>query len=462
MKRRKFLIGTGGTAIGGSALLGSGAFSQIESQRRVKVQVAKDPDAYLGLDGCPDSPNSSYTEIDDNGHLAIEMSPDNPTEGGGEGVNSDSQTRFHRVFEICNQGKQEVCVWIHDKDDWPRVPENYKAAGDRRVDFYLENDPQQSIIGRDNSVILDVGECLCIGIEVNTKGLSEGDQLLDEFDNIIKIIADEECPEAVLGEIRGKKRLTEDLKEALDEENPKEGWIIELYQNGLLIDATETDAGGHYSFEGLAPGDYTVCEVPRPGTVQVKPEDGECYEVTVEGQEIVDGLDFKNDIAPDPEDPPEVPRTIGFWRNWSGDCSVGTQPNILGDTLEEADGITLGDLQVTREDHATAPNCGAVLLLSKRDLDGNNRANDGAYALASQLLAAKLNRAAGADTNEDEDDGTCEDVEGQIEAGQALLDDIDFDGTGSYLPPGANRRQEALDIADCLDQFNNGELDFQQ
>ena len=363
MKRRTFLIGSGGTALGGSALLGSGAFSQIESQRRVKIEVSKDPDAYLGLDGCPDSPNSSYTEIDKSGHLAIEMSPDNPTEGGGEGVNSDSQTRFHNVFEICNNGKQEVCVWIHDKDDWPVVPDEYKAAGDRRVDFYLENDPGQSIIGEDNSLILDVGDCLCIGIEVNTKGLKEGDQLLDEFDNIIKIIADEECPSSV--------------------------------------------------------------------------------DPPVEGE----------------------PRTIGFWRNWSGDCTPGGQEDILGQTLEDASGINLGDLLITRDGEGDPPvtdTCGATEILGKRDLDGTVRANDGAYALAAQLLAAKLNRERDVPTNPGGDPDTCENVEEQIDLGQALLDDINFDGTGSYLPPGTDRRGEALDIADCLDQFNNGELDFQQ
>ncbi|MCW8172349.1 hypothetical protein D8S78_06655 [Natrialba swarupiae] len=90
MDRRKFLYGIGGSAIGGSALIGSGAFSRIESQRRVKIEVAGDPDAYLGLDRCPTSPNNSYVDFDDSGHLAVEMSEDNPTEEGGQGL-----TRTH-------------------------------------------------------------------------------------------------------------------------------------------------------------------------------------------------------------------------------------------------------------------------------------------------------------------------------------------------------------------------------
>ena len=193
MKRRNFLMGVGGTAIGGSALLGTGAFSRVESQRRAKIQVAKDTDAYLGLDGCADSPNRSYTNIDSNGHLEIDMSPDNPTDAGGQGVNSDSRTWFHDVYQICNNGKQEVCIWIADDDNWPRVPENYDDAGDRRVGFYLGDDPGQSLVGKDNQILLDVGECVCVGLRTNTKGLGKGDQLLEDLGDEIVIVADEDC-----------------------------------------------------------------------------------------------------------------------------------------------------------------------------------------------------------------------------------------------------------------------------
>jgi hypothetical protein len=83
MKRRNFLVGAGAAAIGGSALLGSGAFSEVNAQRQVTVQVAEDPNAYLGMDDCQDSngnttPNSSFASIDDDGHLQVDMTPSNP------------------------------------------------------------------------------------------------------------------------------------------------------------------------------------------------------------------------------------------------------------------------------------------------------------------------------------------------------------------------------------------------
>jgi len=202
MERRKFLLGVGGSAIGGGALLGSGAFSRIESQRRVKIQVAKDPDAYLGLDECPGSANSSYTGLDDSGHLEIDMSPDNPNIGeagaddaAGLGVNSDSFTYFDNLFQICNQGKEAAGIWIdatardpasdlEDDDDY----DDY--ADEDRVIFYNTDDPEDRIDSQDNAYVLDVGECKCIGMRVMTKGLDSGDQLLEDDEIVINADTD--------------------------------------------------------------------------------------------------------------------------------------------------------------------------------------------------------------------------------------------------------------------------------
>ena len=161
------------------------------------VQVAKDPDAYLGMDKChidgSETPNSSYAHLDGHGHLEILMNPENPTIGEsalGEGINSDSRMWVDNVFQICNQGKEAVCVYIEDHENWPEAPEEYD---ERRVDFYLGGNQDGTIVGEENEFLLELGDCVCIGLKTNSKGLSEGDELLEELDNEIRIIADVEC-----------------------------------------------------------------------------------------------------------------------------------------------------------------------------------------------------------------------------------------------------------------------------
>jgi hypothetical protein len=220
MKRRQFLIGAGSAAIGGSALLGSGAFTRVESQRSVTVQVAEDPNAYLGMDKCPESPNASYAWLDDNGHLELLMNPDNPTVGEsplGEGINSDSTTWFDSVFQLCNQGKDDVCVYIEDSEDWPTVGDAADGVDgvepdDRRVDFYVEGNENESIVGQDNAISLPLGECFCVGLLTRSYGLSDGDELLSVLDNEITIVADVDLacdgPEAVCPLLSGEYQCT--------------------------------------------------------------------------------------------------------------------------------------------------------------------------------------------------------------------------------------------------------------
>lgn len=183
MERRRFLVGMGSAAVGGSALVGSGAFTRVESQRRVNIEIAEDPDAYLGLDKCPQTsdtykPNSSFVEFED-GHLVVNMSEDNPTEDGGKGVNSDSRTWFDDVFQICNQGKQQVYYWIEAE---PAL-ETDDGYGDA-VQFYFNASPDTRVDIEEESKSLPIGHCHCIGIKTVTKGLSKGDSLV-EGDEII-------------------------------------------------------------------------------------------------------------------------------------------------------------------------------------------------------------------------------------------------------------------------------------
>ncbi|MDH4139116.1 MAG: hypothetical protein OEV43_00925 [Coriobacteriia bacterium] len=66
-----------------------------------------------------------------------------------------------------------------------------------------------------------------------------------------------------------------------------EDWIIELSTPaGALVATASTDAGGHYSFTGIEPGDYVITEVLQAGWTQSLPGAPDYYEVTLESGEF--------------------------------------------------------------------------------------------------------------------------------------------------------------------------------
>ena len=185
MKRRTFIIGATGT--GAVLAVGTGAFSFVRADRELTVEVVGDADAYLGLDQCHDSANATYA-THEGGQLVVDVS-DN--DAGGEGVNPNALTRFHGVFQLCNNGTQDVCVWIERDDDWPAT-----ADGDPRVDFYIDDDPAESILGEENARSLEVGACHCVGIEVDTIGLdADVESLMADLGDEMTIVADVDCPD---------------------------------------------------------------------------------------------------------------------------------------------------------------------------------------------------------------------------------------------------------------------------
>jgi hypothetical protein len=92
---------------GGSAIVtGTGAFSSVEAERNVSVEVAGDASALLRI--APfDGPNGAYATGADDGALSLDFTGSNGNIDG-EGVNQDAISNFNEVFLIENQGTQEV------------------------------------------------------------------------------------------------------------------------------------------------------------------------------------------------------------------------------------------------------------------------------------------------------------------------------------------------------------------
>ena len=186
----------------------------------------------------------------------------------------------------------------------------------------------------------------------------------------------------------------------------------------------------------------------NPDASRSPPEDlgTRCYDFSVAPAQV-------RAFEVDNSHPGGEPRTIGYWKNWnrctSGNQSATAQKNggaaagffLVEDLLPQL----IGDFSVTTCQQA-------VKLLSKQDQSGKSKSSDAAYELGAQLLAARFNLAAGAET--------CAAVQQVLLDAQTLLDQINFTGTGDYLGSKSKdaRRAQALSLAATLDRYNNGNL----
>lgn len=161
MKRRTVLGLVGGFALGSTAIVATSAVTRVESQRQVTVAVSSDPTAYVGMDECPEPDSNDDgphvdVRIDEKGHLEIEITD----------VEASRKNEFPSVFQVCNFGKDDAGVWIEAED-------NPELDNGDRVQFFLADDPDNRVDSGANAVVLPVGECTCIGILADARGLED-------------------------------------------------------------------------------------------------------------------------------------------------------------------------------------------------------------------------------------------------------------------------------------------------
>lgn len=106
MQRRNVLKLIGALGGGGAIATGTGAFTSVQAERNVSVQVAGDANALLRI-APSDGPNGAYATGSDDGALSLDFTESNGNVDG-EGVNQDAVSYFDEVFVIENQGTQEV------------------------------------------------------------------------------------------------------------------------------------------------------------------------------------------------------------------------------------------------------------------------------------------------------------------------------------------------------------------
>mgnify|MGYP003865889755 FL=1 len=149
----------GSLAAGGAATIGTGAFTSVEAERSVSVDVAGDQSAYLALE--PTShPNSKYARINNN-NLEVVL---DGTDTDGDGFNTNAVTEMDKVFRVSNQGTQPIYFWVEHPsgtgDDVFLDPENFW--------FYPDGSPGKKIHdGSEEVLTLTPGESATLGVKAD-------------------------------------------------------------------------------------------------------------------------------------------------------------------------------------------------------------------------------------------------------------------------------------------------------
>ena len=110
MNRRNVLIGLGAVAAGGGAVLGSGAFSQVDADRSVSISTAGDGAGLLALS----LDTASYNGLSDNSGSENGTNGENTIQIDLESINDDAVTTFEDALTVENNGNNPVSLSIDD------------------------------------------------------------------------------------------------------------------------------------------------------------------------------------------------------------------------------------------------------------------------------------------------------------------------------------------------------------
>lgn len=122
MQRRKFIAGVGSLAAAGAAGIGTGAFSSVQADRGIDIDVTGDASAFLSFEKT-DNPNADYVSIGEDGTISLEFDGShasgnsNVDAGNVEGLNADSFTQIGELFNITNRGTQDIFVYMLQDPD---------------------------------------------------------------------------------------------------------------------------------------------------------------------------------------------------------------------------------------------------------------------------------------------------------------------------------------------------------
>lgn len=168
INRRNVLVGIGALGIGGGALFSSGAFTTVEADREVDLNVQNDDEALLALEAGEHGENIIGTTDDGLEAEVIKLEQDD--------LNENAETRFEKALDVENNGDRTVEFYVEDNGD----------LGDGEILDFRNNDGDESIVGDDNGVVelsANGGEAT-IDIVVNLRNDDDDSSDLEDIDQV--------------------------------------------------------------------------------------------------------------------------------------------------------------------------------------------------------------------------------------------------------------------------------------
>jgi hypothetical protein len=108
--KRKWVAALGLVAVMTGVVFGTGAFTQVQAERTVDVDVADDSDAFLGIY----ETTGDYTQVDAGpaGANTVEIVLNDSSAANGIGVNDRAVTTVDSVINVSNEGTQPVDIRV--------------------------------------------------------------------------------------------------------------------------------------------------------------------------------------------------------------------------------------------------------------------------------------------------------------------------------------------------------------
>ena len=172
MERRKFMIGAGSTAIGASAIVGSGAFSSVNAERSARVETTEDSDANLAFKA-----NEEY-EGDQEDYVT--ETEDGTVEFTFENINRNAVTVYDDLFVVKNNGTQSVRLRVENDPGEPGKDPIWGSGVGSDGPMDIKHPEGGSMVGgnfqqtrANGSIELDPGEKLVLTVELDTRGFGD-------------------------------------------------------------------------------------------------------------------------------------------------------------------------------------------------------------------------------------------------------------------------------------------------